>query len=299
MSYRMRSIILAAPESVEAAHALCERLDVEMGECEVRRFPDGECYVRIDTPVEGRDVIVVCSLDRPADKVLALLFMAATARDLGARRIGLVAPYLAFMRQDARFRTGEGITSAYFAELLSRRLDWLVTVEPHLHRWRSLEQIYSIPSRVARAAPYIAAWIRDNVADPVLLGPDAESVQWVAAVADRVGAPYVVLDKVRRGDRQVAVSVPDARELRGRNPVLIDDIISTARTMIEPVGHLLRAGLPAPVCIGVHAIFAGSAYDDLKAAGAARVVTCNTVAHRSNAICVDDALATSVRELLA
>lgn len=269
-----------------------------MGRCEVRRFPDDEHYVRIDTPLDGRDVVIVCSLDRPDDKLIPLLFMAATARDLGARRVGLVAPYLAFMRQDKRFCAGEGITSVYFAALISNAVDWLVTVEPHLHRYRSLGEIYSIPSRVVSAMPSIAVWIRDNVDRPVLIGPDAESAQWVLAVASELRAPHIILDKVRRGDREVDVSVPDLGEFPEHTPVLIDDIISTGRTMIEPVGHVLRAGLRAPVCIGVHAIFSGSAFADLCAAGAARVVTCNTVAHESNAIFVDDAVAASVRESL-
>jgi ribose-phosphate pyrophosphokinase len=294
----MKPVILAAPGSADPAQALCQRLGAELGDREIRSFPDGECYVRVDTPVAGRDVAIVCSLDRPDDKIIPLLFLAATARDLGAARIGLVAPYLAFMRQDHRFHPGEGITSVYFASLLSRAVDWLVTVEPHLHRFASLDQLYTIPTRVARAAPSIAAWIGGNVNDPVIIGPDAESVQWAGAVAGLIDAPLVVLDKVRRGDRQVEVSLPDPALCEGRTPVLIDDIISTANTMIEPVKHLLRAGVQAPVCIGVHAVFADDAYRALEAAGAARVVTCNTIAHRSNAISVDDALAAAVGQLL-
>jgi ribose-phosphate pyrophosphokinase len=255
--------------------------------------------VRIDTPLAGRQATIVCSLDRPGDKIIPLLFLAATARDLGATGVGLVAPYLAFMRQDQRFRSGEGITSVYFAALLSRAVDWLVTVDPHLHRFHSLDELYTIPTRVARAAPSIARWIGANVADPILIGPDAESAQWVSAVAALIGAPHAVLDKVRRGDRDVEVSLPDPDLCQGRTPVIIDDIISTARTMIEPVRHLLRAGVKAPVCIGVHAVFTDGALGELEAAGAARVVTCNTIAHHSNAIYVDDALAAAVGEFVS
>jgi ribose-phosphate pyrophosphokinase len=294
----MKPVILAAPGSADPAQALCQRLDAELGEREIRSFPDGECYVRIDTPLAGRDVAIVCSLDRPDDKIIPLLFLAATARDLGAARVGLVAPYLAFMRQDHRFRPGEGITSVYFAALLSGAVDWLVTVDPHLHRYPSLDPLFTIPTRIARAAPSIAAWIGGNVSDPVIIGPDAESAQWAGAVADLIGAPLAVLDKVRRGDREVEVSLPEPALCAGRTPVIIDDIIATAHTMIEPVKHLIRAGVQAPVCIGVHAVFAEDAYRELEAAGAARVVTCNTIAHDSNAISVDDALAAAVGELV-
>jgi ribose-phosphate pyrophosphokinase len=297
MSAAEAPVAFAVPGCEVTAGRLRERIGAAEGATLVRTFPDGEVYVRIDSPVTGRDVVLVGSLDRPGDKLLPLLLLAATARDLGARRIGLVAPYLSFMRQDSRFHPGEGVTSAYFARLLSSAVDWLVTVDPHLHRWPSLDAIYQIPTRIARAAPAIAAWLGQEVERPLLVGPDAESEQWVSAVAAECAAPYVVLDKVRRGDRDVSVSTPDVSAHADRTPVLIDDIISTARTMIETVGQLGRAGLPPPICVGVHGIFAAGAHDDLRASGVARIVTCNTVPHETNAICVFDAVATAVREL--
>jgi ribose-phosphate pyrophosphokinase len=294
----MNPIVIAVPGSQAHAERLTPRLGGEPAPIVVRRFPDGEIYVRIEAPVSGRDVVLVCGLDTPGEKILPLLFLAATAKDLGARRVGLVAPYLSFMRQDSRFKPGEGVTSRYFAQLLSGAVDWLVTVDPHLHRWDSLDEIYQIPSRVAHAAPAIAAWVRDQIERPLLVGPDAESQQWVAAVAELAGAPFVVLEKVRHGDRDVDVSPPDLAPHAGRTPVLVDDIISTARTMIETVGHLTRAGAPAPVCVGIHAVFAERAHDDLLAAGAVRIATCNTIAHPSNAIAVDDAIAAEARAML-
>ena len=291
-------LLVPLPGNEPLADALASRGGAKVARATVRRFPDGETYVRIETPVIGRDVAIVCTLHRPDDKVLPLLFLAATARELGARHVGLVAPYLAYMRQDRRFHEGEAVTSRYFAELVSRGVSWLVTVDPHLHRRSALGEIYSIPNVVLHAAPLIAGWIREHVARPVLVGPDSESAQWVRAVAEDAGAPAVVLEKIRRGDRDVQVSVPDVERWRDYTPVLVDDIISTARTMIETVGHLHRAGLAAPVCIGVHAVFADAAYDQLLAAGAARVVTTNTIPHVSNAIDLAPHLADAAGELL-
>jgi ribose-phosphate pyrophosphokinase len=292
-------VVISVPGSETSAERLRSRLDAEAGTALVRHFPDGEIYVRIDSPVAGRDVVLVCGLDRPADKILPFLFLAATARDLGARRVGLVAPYLSFMRQDSRFHPGEGITSTYFAGLVSGAVDWLVTVDPHLHRWSSLAEIYKIPTEVVHAAPAIADWVKKHVPSPVLLGPDAESEQWVAAVAARIDAPYQVLEKTRRGDRDVSVSPPDPARCDGHTPVLVDDIISTGRTMIETLRHLRGHGVREPICVGVHAVFADRAHDELLAEGAARVVTCNTIEHHSNRICVADALADGVRARLA
>ncbi len=201
------------------------------------------------------------------------------------------------MRQDRRFQPGEAITSDYFARMLSAQIDWLVTVDPHLHRREALAEIYSVPAQVAHAATLIADWIRQEVEQPLLIGPDSESAQWVAAVAGAAGAPYVILEKTRRGDREVEVSVPEVDRWRDRTPVLVDDIVSTARTMIETVGHLKDSGMRPPVCVAVHGIFAGTAYEDLEAAGACRIVTTNTVPHPSNVIDISDLLADSARSL--
>lgn len=292
----MRPLIFSLPGNETLAASLARELDAEPGAVEIRRFPDGESYVRILSQVSGRECLLVATLDRPDDKVLSLLFLASTARELGAVRLTLIAPYLAYMRQDRRFQPGESVTSACFARFLSGWIDGLVTVDPHLHRRSSLEEIYTIPCTTLHAAPLISRWIREEVGDPLIVGPDVESEQWVSEVASEAGSPWVVLKKERLGDRDVRISVPDLDRWLDRTPVLVDDIISTARTMIETVGHLVRAGLKAPVCVGVHAILAGSAYADLRAAGAGRIVSCNTIPHESNGIDVCPLLARALRE---
>ncbi len=294
----MKPLLLPLPGNEEIGERLADRIGAERGQPTVRRFPDAESYVRLDRTVAGRSIVLVCTLDRPDDKLLPLLFTAAAARELGAARVGLVAPYLAYMRQDHRFQEGEAVTSRYFAALIAGAVDWLVTVDPHLHRISSLNEIYSIDARVVRAAPMVAEWIAARVERPVLVGPDAESAQWVSAVAADAGSPFMVLEKVRRGDRDVEIAMPEVSRWSGHTPVLVDDIVSTARTMIETVRHLRRAGLRPPVCVGVHAIFAGAAYQELRAAGAASVVTCNTIPHPSNAIDLTGAIADGVRGAL-
>lgn len=291
----MKPVILALPENEQFATGLAAKLQAEVGRMTVRRFPDGESYVRIESPVDGRNVALACGLHDPDSKIPALLFAASTARELGAARVGLVAPYLGYMRQDKRFNEGESITSVHFAKLISKYVDWLVTVDPHLHRRKSLDDIYSVPSIVVHAAPLLAQWISANVDSPILIGPDSESEQWVSEVARGANAPWLVLEKVRRGDRDVSVSIPDITALRGRTPVLVDDIISTARTMMAAVRHLTGQGLAAPVCIGVHAIFSGDAHAELLSAGAARIVTTNTIPNSSNAIDLTPAIADALR----
>jgi len=292
-------LLYAFPGNERVGASLAAALGGELGDIEVRRFPDGESYVRLRTPPAGRDVVLLSTLDQPDAKSLALYFAAATARELGATRVGLVAPYLGYMRQDARFHSGEAISSVQYAHWLSQWLHWLVTVDPHLHRHAALGEIYSIPNAVAAAAPALSRWVAANVRQPLLIGPDAESAQWVARVAAGAGCPFVVASKQRRGDFDVQVSMPDVSAWRERTPVLVDDIVSTARTMIGAIGRLRAAGLAqAPVCVGVHALFAADAYAALQAAGAGAIVTCNTVAHASNAIDVTPELAGAVQGLL-
>lgn len=293
----MPTAILAYPGNDDLARSIAAQLAAELVPLEFRHFPDGELYLRVAGDVGGRRVIIACGLERPNEKAIGLYLLASTLRELGAQRIFLAAPYLGYMRQDQTFRPGEGVSARYFAQFLSSFLDGLATVDPHLHRIHDLHEVYAIPTRVVAAAPAISAWVAGNVDAPVIIGPDSESEQWVSQVAEGARCPFVVLEKRRFGDRHVEVSVPEPARLRNRTPVLIDDIISTAKTMIAATRHIVGAGHRPPVCVGVHAIFAGAAYDDLSRSGATRIVTCNTVPHPTNAIDVHPALVQAVAEL--
>jgi ribose-phosphate pyrophosphokinase len=294
----MKPLIYAWPGNEALAAALAGSMSAEIGEWTMRRFPDGESYVRLLSPPADRHVVLACGLQQPDDKCISLYFAARTARELGARSVGLVAPYLAYMRQDARFNAGEAVASRTFAAWLSASLDWLATLDPHLHRHASLSEIYSMPTAVASSTAAIARWIVANVADPLVIGPDAESVQWVSAVAAAAACPHVVLQKTRHGDTKVEIDVPAIADVwRKRTPVLVDDIISTARTLATAVGHLRAAGTPAPVCIGVHALFCDDALPTLQAAGASKIVTCNSIAHATNAIDVLPEIARAAQDL--
>ncbi len=293
------AVVIGVPGNEAQATQLASRLGIDQVTAEVRRFPDGELYVRLDGDVGGHDVVLAGNLyPSPAERFLTIAFLADTAREHGARKVGLVAPYLAFMRQDHKFKPGEGVTSKYFARMVSQSVDWMVTVDPHLHRHSSLEGLYTIPTTIARSAPSIAGWVAAEVPHPFLIGPDAESAQWVSAVAERCGAPFMILEKTRRGDRDVSISSPPGGAWNGHTPVLIDDIVSTGKTMIEATRQLRAAGSAAPMCVAIHAVFADSVLDELTAAGAAGIVTCDTIAHASNRICVADHIATAAKSYL-
>ena len=154
-----------------------------------------------------------------------------------------------------------------------------------------------VPARVVHAAPALAAWIAAHVDRPVLVGPDAESAQWVTDVANRVGAPSVVMRKERRSDRVVEVSAPDMEAYRLHTPVVVDDVVSSAQTLVETVKRLVSAGLRAPLCIAVHALFSDTAEQALRDAGAAQIVTTTSVPHPTSMIDVVPLMIRPIREL--
>jgi ribose-phosphate pyrophosphokinase len=291
------AVVLAFPESATLARRVSELTAMPLGIVESRQFPDGETYLRIDTECAGTSIVLVSALDHPNGKLLPLVFLADAARALGARRVGLVAPYLPYLRQDRQFRAGEAVTSRTFARIVSGYADWLVTIDPHLHRYDTLNEIYSVPSRAVHAAPAVAAWIAAHVDRPLLVGPDAESSQWVADVASRVGAPSVVMQKNRRSDRVVEVTAPDMEAYRQHTPVVVDDVVSSAQTMVQTVKRLVEAGLRPPVCVAVHALFSETAEQALRAAGAAQLVSTTSVPHPTNTIDVVPLLIEPIREL--
>lgn len=247
--------IFALPGNEALAIDLARLTGSQCGELEVRRFPDGESYVRVLTDVAGQDIFLVCSLNSPDLKFLSLIFAAHTIRSLGARSIGLVAPYLSYLRQDMAFHEGEAISSKIFARLLDREFDSLITVDPHLHRYPALRAVFDIRARAVRSAAMIGQWIKLNVDSALIVGPDVESAQWVEEVAQAAGAPWINFRKERLGDRDVQLVAPSLAACSDRTPVLVDDIVSSGSTMVEGAKLLGAAGLDSPYCIAVHALF--------------------------------------------
>lgn len=278
------TLVLGFPGMEALGRGLAPVLGAEWKMIDVHRFPDGESLLTLPEGVEGQNLAILATLRDPDPLALPLRFAAQTAREMGAVRVGLIAPYLAYMRQDRRFVPGQAVSAPLFARFLEESFDWLVTVDPHLHRIAHLDEIFTMPTVRVEAAPLIAEWIARIVDDPVLLGPDGESRQWVSDVAQLAGCPFEVLTKQRHGDRSVEVSGLEPAALARRTPVILDDIASSGRTMIRAIEQLVQLGSRPPICIVIHAVFGGSAYEDILAAGASRVVSTDSIPHPSNAI---------------
>lgn len=290
--------VLFTLEPHQLARSLCQQLPARQGQLVSRRFPDGESYLRVETDVRGQVCFILADLSRPDEKFLPLIFLAATLRELGAKAVGLIAPYLCYMRQDRRFMPGEAVTSRIFAAQLSREMDWLLTVDPHLHRYDSLDEIYTLPSQVVHASALLTAWLaaRKNL---LLVGPDSESHQWVSDVARQSGHPFVVGEKLRRGDRDVIVTLPDLYAYRERTAVIIDDVIASGETLLKAVDALQAQEIQTVDCAAIHGIFADSADQKLREKGVRQLITTNSIPFAGEQIDLTPLLLPAIREYIA
>ena len=290
--------VLAFPESAAPAAAFAAALGAPCDVVDVHRFPDGESRLRLP-PALDADVIVYRSLDRPNDKLVELLLAAGAARDLGARSLTLVAPYLCYMRQDAAFVPGEAVSQRSVGRFIAQWFDALVTVDPHLHRVATLAEAVPLPAAIAvSAAPAMGRFLSERGTRPLLVGPDAESEQWVRAAAAPARLDYVVAQKTRRGDRDVDVRLP-ARAYAGIDAVLVDDVASSGATLAVAARALRDAGVRRVDVLVTHALFAADAVERLRGAGVTDVWSSDTIPHASNVLALAPLLAAAVATMSA
>ena len=287
-------LLLAFDDEQPLAEALAVALEIPLALVARHRFPDGESKLRLPPALPG-ELLLLRGLHQPNHKLVELLIALPAARALGARRIVLVSPYLAYMRQDMAFTPGEAVSQRHIAALLASQVDGLITVDPHLHRINSLDEVMAgCRSLSLSAAPLLGAWVARQVPGALLLGPDEEALQWVAAAGRALGLDHAVCHKQRFGDREVRVVLPDLR-LAGRAVVLMDDVASTGRTLVEAAIAALAAGAASVDVAVTHGLFVGDALAELRAAGVRQVWCSDTVPHASAVVTVAPLLADAVR----
>jgi ribose-phosphate pyrophosphokinase len=258
------------------------------------RFPDGELKLRLPERLPT-GVALLRSLDHPNEKLVELLLVARTARTLGAAELTLIAPYLAYMRQDMAFTPGEAVSQRVVGSFLADLFDTVITVDPHLHRIQRLDEAIPVSRNVVLSgAPLLADLIAQRRPHALLIGPDEESLQWVAQAAVRHGLDHAVCRKLRHGDRHVEIALP-AVDVRERQVVLLDDVASSGHTLAQAARGLLYAGAASVDVAVTHALFAGDAGTLLWKAGIRQVWSTDCIAHPSNAVSMAPAIAAALQ----
>lgn len=290
---KSKPVLLYFADEQESAARIAMAGNLELAKIECHRFPDGEIKLRLPESLPAQ-VVILRTLNNPNEKLIELLLAAQTARDLSARNLTLVAPYLSYMRQDVAFHPGEAISQRIVGRFLASLFDAVITVDPHLHRVATLQEAVPVANAIVLSgAPLLADLIAAQRQNPLLLGPDEESAQWVAQAATRHGFDHAVCRKVRHGDRVVEVTLPDVA-LSGRQVVLLDDVASTGHTVAQTARLLLANGATSVDVAVTHALFADDALQVMQEAGIREVWSTDCINHPSNAV----SMATTIAEAL-
>jgi ribose-phosphate pyrophosphokinase len=256
---------------------------------DLHRFPDGE--LRVTVGPAATTSIIYASLDQPNEKLLALLFAAEALRRNGARRLVLVAPYLAYMRQDTAFHAGEAVSQKVIGRLLSEVVDRIITVDAHLHRTPDIRDVFpGIEADNLSAIPAIADVLRGEGISPdtIAVGPDAESRPWVSDLAGRLGIEPAVARKTRHSDRSVEIEFSNPGMFKGRPVLLVDDIISSGGTLATCAKALVAAAAKTIDAVITHALFPAELGKEFGRAGIRSIRSTYSVPHPTNAIFLDD-----------
>jgi ribose-phosphate pyrophosphokinase len=288
--------IQSLPHCAAHARQLASRMGVCAAEIDIHAFPDGE--IRVTVAPAADTTIIYASLDRPNEKIIALLLAAEALRRGGVRRLVLLVPYLCYMRQDTTFQSGEAISQRVIGRIFASTFDRIVTVDAHLHRTRDIRVVFpGIEAVNLSAMPAIADTLRGTEFDPhsVVVGPDAESEPWVQDLASRLSLPYVVCAKTRRSDRQVDIVIPEPQRIAGRPVFLVDDLVSSGGTLSACARALTAAGAIAIDALVTHALFPPEAAAEFTRAGIRSVRSTTSVPHPTNAIALDALLASALQ----
>ena len=267
-----------------ASEVLAIRVAREVGQdvsrLEVKKFPDGEKYIRVLDDVAGKDVLVIQSIyHKPDEYLLELLFLVNTLKDLEARRVVAVVPYFAYARQDQRFNPGESVSFKIVTELIEYAgVDEIYTIDMHLHHVPDISRIFKIPAHNLSATPLLAKYVKENftLRNPLVIGPDEEARQWASIAAKELSTDYDVLEKRRLGPERVEIKLKELNA-RNRDIVVIDDIISTGGTIVEAIRGLKKEGASNIVVACTHPILVGNALTKIYQAGAHSLIGTDTI----------------------
>lgn len=285
------NLIIGCSGAKHLVKAIAKKSKTNYCNLEIERFPDTELKIRITKEVKGKNVYFVQSFYKSKntdvnDKLIEVLFAAHTARELKAKKVFLVSPYLAYLREDKRFKKGEIISAKILADFC-KVFNKVYVLEPHLHRFKSFKEFFPNAVKIS-LSDEIVNYIKNEIkGDYLLVGPDIESKQWVKSVVDKLNKKYYILKKQRFSSRKVKVK---GEKISSNNVIIIDDIISTGHTLIEAT-KLIRAN--QIFFIGMHGLFSEDAVKKLNRKG--KTIVSNSIPSKASKIDCSGALAKIIK----
>jgi len=269
--------IFAGNASRRLAQAICSRLQVPLGDAEVGRFEDGEVSVRFNENIRGSDVFVVQATGAPADNLMELLVMLDAAKRASARRVTAVLPYFGYARQDRKDQPRAPISAKLVANLITTAgADRVLCMDLHSAQ---IQGFFDIPFDHLYAAPVLIDYFaKKAIPDLVVMAPDVGGVKMARAYAKRLGADLALADK--RRPRPDAVEIMNIiGDVKGKNAVLFDDVVTTAGTLCQAAEAIRQAGAKDIYAGVTHGVLCSSSHERIARAPIKELVVTDTVQH--------------------
>ncbi|MDR0786926.1 MAG: ribose-phosphate pyrophosphokinase [Gemmatimonadota bacterium] len=268
-------MVLSGSANTMLAEEVSRTLGVPLGGRTIRRFADGEIFVRIDENVRGRDLFILQSTPPPADTILELLLLIDAARRASAARITAVVPYFGYARQDRKDQPRVAIGAKLCANMITTAgADRVLAIDFHQHQ---LQGFFDIPVDHLYAAPVLTRYFKEKgLHRPVVVAPDVGAAKMARGFAKRIDATIGIIDK-RRPTANVAEVLHVIGDVDGRDCLLADDLIDTGGTMAEAVSALKARGARDVYCCATHALLSGPAVERLRNSPVKEVVVTNTI----------------------
>jgi ribose-phosphate pyrophosphokinase len=273
---RSQMLLMSGTANRPLAEEVAAHLGQPLCQVTIRRFADGEIFVKIDENVRGRDVFIIQPTNPPAENIMELLLLMDAARRASAARTTAVIPYFGYARQDRKEQPRVAISAKLLANMVSvAGADRVLAMDFHQHQ---LQGFFDLPVDHLYAAPaFVNHYRQKALKDLVVVAPDVGSAKMARGFAKRLNASIAIIDK-RRPSANIAEVVNVVGEVTGRDCLIPDDMIDTAGTMVEAVHALKRLGAQDIYCCATHALLSGPAVDRFVASPVKEVAVTNTIA---------------------
>jgi ribose-phosphate pyrophosphokinase len=272
---RSQLLLLAGTANRPLAEEMAEHLGQPLCAVTLRRFADGEIFVKIDDNVRGRDVFIIQPTNPPAENYLELLLLMDAARRASAARITAVLPYFGYARQDRKDQPRVAISAKLMANLITHAgADRVLGIDFHSHQ---VQGFFDIPVDHLYAAPvFVNHYRTKRLHQPVVVAPDVGSAKMARGFAKRLDASLAIIDK-RRPSANIAEVVNVVGDVDDKDVLIPDDMIDTAGTISEAAAALKRLGARRIFAFATHALLSGPAVERLRASPIEEITVTNSI----------------------